>query len=102
MFEMAGSRPFRLEALGIQLERASVRQTKIRVGGEYLWRAIRKLNRALPANIALLIQEGGPRFHPKYLMTRGYTYITGYWQCERYFSTVADELRSELRVATDV
>jgi len=49
----------------------------------------------LGPQIGSVIHEGTLRFQPGIFLLRDAT-LEGYWQCERYFLNVADELRSEL------
>lgn len=48
------------------------------------------------ADNSLYIQERGLGFDPKVLQTKPPAYIDGYWQSERYFSSVADSIRNGL------
>lgn len=41
-------------------------------------------------------------FHPRFLAPRDHAYLTGYWQGERFFASVADEIREAFRPAGEV
>lgn len=47
-----------------------------------------------------LVREKGLGFDPSILSLRGDYYLHGYWQSEKYFKDVIDDLRDEFRIIT--
>jgi hypothetical protein len=43
-----------------------------------------------------VLAEASPAFDPRLLAAPDETYLVGYWQSERYFADVADQIRAEL------
>lgn len=46
------------------------------------------------------IRESGTAFHPSIVDLKGSCVLHGYWQSERYFEDFADQIRTELSIAT--
>ena len=65
---------------------------------QYAQRFIRKASRTL--NPRYIAEKDASRFDANVLLTApSHCYVAGYWQSERYFLQIQDELRSELRIA---
>ncbi|GAB3894501.1 alpha-1,2-fucosyltransferase [Spirosoma agri] len=66
---------------------------------QYGHRLLRKVSRSL--NPRYVVEKDAARFDAGVLLTApSHCYVAGYWQSERYFLPIQQELRSELRVVT--
>jgi len=53
-------------------------------------------NRSIPANIQFVLNEdSNGSFDPRILEVKGSKYLDGYWQSEKYFESVKDQIRSD-------
>lgn len=95
-----GLRAYGLPALGINVERATVRE---------IWRlrywkrsaVDRVLQRLVPAGLpspATYIAERSERYDPRLSHLQGSAYLDGYWQSPRYFEDARERLIAELRL----
>lgn len=95
-FESDGLRAYRLGHFGVVQQFAS--ETEIaRLAGP---RLLRRLGRFAPLRPRHWVEERHFHFDPDILRIRSPVYLSGYWQSEKYFSDVAHQLRSELRVTS--
>ena len=67
------------------------------------WKVRRKLLRMLTAQgveVTRWVDEGGQQFSPETLAIHQPCVLNGYWQSERYFDSISDELREEFTIVT--
>lgn len=64
----------------------------------YFQLAYRQWQKMLPLNWKTLVFEPSHVFHPELLQLQPPKYFDGYWQSEKYFSAMAEELRNDLQL----
>ncbi len=75
-----------------EAETTTLRQYERRPGPQHF------IHNLFAANEKIYIREIDFRYDPAILTTRAPAYLDGYWQSEKYFSSIAKQLRSELRI----
>jgi hypothetical protein len=60
---------------------------------------ILRVIRKLFSHPITLVRETGFSFNPETLLAPNYSYLEGYWQSEKYFAPIGDQLRNDLRLA---
>jgi len=63
--------------------------------------AWRRVLSALTGRNVAVVKERGPEFHPEVLRVPGHAYLIGYWQSERYFSSIRDVLLEEFSLSAE-
>lgn len=93
---------YRLHRYGLNHLAISAEVTNVRQPGSTGSRVLDRLRDLAGLGAPALYRENGLRFDPSVLTLQGNTTLAGYWQCERYFSDHADQIRAELTVKTPV
>ncbi|MBC7192784.1 alpha-1,2-fucosyltransferase [Marinobacter sp.] len=90
-------RKFELDALNIEENNyATLKELKAYRGAERLWfKVARKLQRPLPRPESYYAEKASTVYDPGVFEIEGPTYFDGFWQNERYFSGMKDQLRRE-------
>lgn len=68
----------------------------------YVRRIAQTINTLRPFAWRRIIQEKSAKFDPRLLAVRRSVYLSGFWQCERYFEDLASTIRQELTLTTPV
>ena len=93
---------YRLHSYGLNHLAISAEVTNVRQTSSTGSRMLDRLRDLAGLGASALYRENGLRFDPAVLTLPGNTTLAGYWQCERYFSDHADQIRAELTVKTPV
>jgi hypothetical protein len=100
------NRPYRLGAYGLPAQAATERELALYFTPFHRFPYVRgmalRLNRYLPFDRRRIIQEASPRFDARLLEIQRPVYLSGFWQCDRYFGDQADAIRGELTLRTPI
>lgn len=61
-----------------------------------------RFNKLLPFSWKRIVQEGSPHFDARLSKIKRSTYLSGFWQCDRYFAEHAQVIRRELILPTSI
>ena len=89
----AEKRPYLLDRLRVEAGKAGSLEVRFAHGG----RMSRTVTAVAPCLKFRFFEENGLQFHPEVASARGNVYLSGFWQCERYFADAADAIRRELQ-----
>ena len=99
-------RSYRLDAYGLPARPALDRELRWVLtplhGSPKVRALVEGVNRLLPFDRRWLVEESSMRFDPRIARLDHPVYLTGFWQCERYFDGHADTIRQELTLRTPV
>ena len=91
-FSAYGRRTFRLNHFGVHFEMASSKDIAA-VTGQSFWDRLLRRDKGIT-------MEKGLLFDPNVLECGNNAYLKGYWQSEKYFSSVAEIIRGDIQVTT--
>jgi hypothetical protein len=105
-FDLSRPNPSHLGRFDLDLMRIQGRVIS-KVESTLVWRTLDRYVEPAIARLGLsrrtrslhrVYRQPSLRFDPDVLKLRGWVYLSGYWQCERYFADIRDVLREDLSV----